>query len=100
MSRITDEQIFKLAELSRLSVDAVSLTALREDMEEILEYVAKLNRVDTKDVPESHGGGSEIGQLRTDVADPSASALRDALVASFPAKEADMAKVPPVFTRS
>jgi len=99
MSRITDEQIFKLAELSRLSVDAVTTAALREDIEEILEYVAKLNRLDTTGVRESHGGGTVNGPLAIDGASESPSALRDALVASFPSKEADMAKVPPVFSR-
>ncbi len=98
MAHITDDEIKKLARLSRLSLDEAQIVSLREDVGEILEYVGKLSRVDTGDVQEVHGGGGGTNVFREDTPSPASPELRSALVSSFPTKSNDSLKVPPVLT--
>jgi aspartyl-tRNA(Asn)/glutamyl-tRNA(Gln) amidotransferase subunit C len=99
MSIISRDEVKKLALLSRLPLDEAEISSYQEDLEEILEYVAKLSRVDTSSVSPVHGGGSGTNAFRADEAAPSSSALTGALTAAFPDSVANMAKVPPVIPK-
>lgn len=96
---VSDVEIRKLAKLSRLSLNDEEIKNIRGDLDEIFEYISKLSRLDTAGVAEVHGGGAPGNAFRDDVAAPHAASVRAALVSSLPKQEADMAKVPAVFTR-
>ena len=67
MSRITREEVAKLAELARLDLPESELDEYAKQLEIILESVAKVGEVSTKDVkPMSHATGL-VNVFREDV---------------------------------
>ena len=55
MSRITREQIDRVAELARLSLEGSEAEEMERDLERILDYVAALQALDTEGVePTAH----------------------------------------------
>lgn len=92
MSRITREEVAKLAELARLDLPASELDEYAKQLEIILESVAKVGEVSTKDVkPMSHATGL-VNVFREDVTKESL--RRDEILRSAPATEDDRFRVP------
>ena len=92
MSRITREEVAKLAELARLDLPESELDEYAKQLEIILESVAKVGEVSTKDVkPMSHATGL-VNVFREDVTKESLS--RDEILRSAPATEVDRFRVP------
>ncbi len=55
MARITREQVDRIAELARLSLEGEEAAAMERDLERILDYVADLQELDTEGVmPTAH----------------------------------------------
>jgi aspartyl-tRNA(Asn)/glutamyl-tRNA(Gln) amidotransferase subunit C len=92
VSRITREEVAKLAELARLDLPESELDEYAKQFEIILESVAKVGEVSTKDVkPMSHATGL-VNVFREDVTKESLS--RDEILRSAPATEDDRFRVP------
>ena len=92
MSRITRAEVAKLAELARLDLPESELDEYAKQLEIILESVAKVGEVSTKDVkPMSHATGL-VNVFREDVTKESLS--RDEILRSAPATEDDRFRVP------
>lgn len=92
MSRITREEVAKLAELARLDLPEAELDEYAKQLEIILESVAKVGEVSTKDVkPMSHATGL-VNVFREDVTKESLN--RDEILRSAPAAEDDRFRVP------
>jgi aspartyl-tRNA(Asn)/glutamyl-tRNA(Gln) amidotransferase subunit C len=92
VSRITREEVAKLAELARLDLPESELDEYAKQLEIILESVAKVGEVSTKDVkPMSHATGL-VNVFREDVTKESLS--RDEILRSAPATEDDRFRVP------
>jgi len=92
VSRITREEVAKLAELARLDLPESELDEYAKQLEIILESVAKVGEVSTKDVkPMSHATGL-VNVFREDVTKESLS--RDEILRSAPAAEDDRFRVP------
>ena len=92
MSRITREEVAKLAELARLDIPESELDEYAKQLEIILESVAKVGEVSTKDVkPMSHATGL-VNVFREDVTKESLS--RNEILRSAPATEDDRFRVP------
>lgn len=92
MSRITREEVAKLAELARLDLPESELDGYAKQLEIILESVAKVGEVSTKDVkPMSHATGL-VNIFREDVTKESLS--RNEILRSAPATEDDRFRVP------
>ncbi len=47
MAKITEDDILKLAHLSKLKLDKTQVTSFRGDIDELIKYVEQLNSVDT-----------------------------------------------------
>jgi aspartyl-tRNA(Asn)/glutamyl-tRNA(Gln) amidotransferase subunit C len=92
VSRITREEVAKLAELARLDLPESELDEYAKQLEIILESVAKVGEVSTKDVkPMSHATGL-VNVFREDVTKESLN--RDEILRSAPAAEDDRFRVP------
>jgi aspartyl-tRNA(Asn)/glutamyl-tRNA(Gln) amidotransferase subunit C len=92
VSRITREEVAKLAELARLDLPESELDEYAKQLEIILESVAKVGEVSTKDVkPMSHATGL-VNVFREDVTKESLG--RDEILRSAPATEDDRFRVP------
>ncbi len=92
---LTQQEVEHIAKLARLELSEEQKELYREQLSAILDYVAKLRELDTRDVPPTAGGGLPQMLLRTDEAHPSLAT--DALLSNAPKAEEEQFKIPPVF---
>lgn len=95
---VTNEEISHIARLARLrlSEDDVSLYATQ--VGSILEYIAKLQELDTDGVEELAHGAGLSNVFRVDAVASCEPDVRTRIVASFPEREGDLLRVPAVFS--
>ena len=92
MSKISKEEVANLAKLARLDLTESELDEYAKQLEIILDSVAKVGEVDTKNIqPMSHATGA-VNIFRIDETKPSLK--RDEILKSAPASEEDKFKVP------
>ncbi len=92
---LTLDEVDHIAQLARLELGPEQRGRYREQLSQILDYIAKLRELDTTDVPPTAGGGLVQMVLRLDRSQPG---LRtEALLANAPEAEDDQFKIPPVF---
>lgn len=89
---VDDVLIDKLASLSKLEFDAAGKEAIKEDLTKILNFMDKLNELDTDSVEPMIYVNEEINVFREDVVDYPVT-KQEALMNS-PIKDADYIKVP------
>jgi aspartyl-tRNA(Asn)/glutamyl-tRNA(Gln) amidotransferase subunit C len=92
---LTIEEVEHIAKLARLGLDAEQKALYREQLSDILEYIARLRQLDTASVPPTAGGGLSRMELRPDQATPGLST--EALLGNAPDSEDNQFKIPPVF---
>ncbi len=92
---LTQKEVEHIAKLARLELTDEQKTLYRGQLSAILDYMAKLRELDTKDVPPTAGGGLTQMILREDESHPSLST--DVLLKNAPKSEDDQFKIPPVF---
>ena len=91
-NKITEQEVKKIADLSRLSLTKDELEKRTEDMNNILNYMDTLNEIDTDDVEELNNVHDMHASLRSDIVD-SALNKKDVLKNS-PSSNGDYIKVP------
>jgi aspartyl-tRNA(Asn)/glutamyl-tRNA(Gln) amidotransferase subunit C len=89
------EEVEHIAKLARLELRAAQKELYRQQLSDILDYIAKLRQLDTALVPPTAGGGLGRMELRLDQAAPGLST--EALLKNAPESEHDQFKIPPVF---
>ncbi|MBI2757511.1 MAG: Asp-tRNA(Asn)/Glu-tRNA(Gln) amidotransferase subunit GatC [Chloroflexi bacterium] len=92
---LTKEEVEHIATLARLDLTDDQKTLYRRQLSAILDYMAELRQLDTKDVPPTSGGGLSQMPLRADEIHPGLST--DALLKNAPQSEGDQFKIPPLF---
>jgi len=92
---LSKQEVEHIAKLARLELSEEQKELYREQLSAILDYISKLNELDTKDVPPTAGGGLTQMTLRVDKAHPSLTT--DELLANAPQTEDKQFKIPPVF---
>jgi aspartyl-tRNA(Asn)/glutamyl-tRNA(Gln) amidotransferase subunit C len=92
---LSPKEVEHIARLARLELSEEKKALYREQLSAILDYIAKLRELDTKDVPPTAGGGLTQMTLRADEPRPSLST--EALLKNAPEAEDDQFKIPPVF---
>ena len=65
-NKISEQEVRKIAELSRLSLSNDELKKRTEDMNNILNYMDTLNEIDTDNVEELYNVNDMSNQLRDD----------------------------------
>lgn len=94
MIKVTDDLVDKLAHLARLEFENEAKEEIKKDMQQILEFVEKLNELNTDDVAPLVYMNSETNKLREDVPLQTVS-HKEALV-NAPKHDTDYFKVPKV----
>jgi len=95
MSAIDKDTVKHVAHLARLSLDEKELELYSAQLASILEYISKLNEIDTKDVlPTSHAVSSIKNVFRKDVLKPSLGTGE--VLKNAPAREGDFFRVPQI----
>ncbi|MBK8173097.1 MAG: Asp-tRNA(Asn)/Glu-tRNA(Gln) amidotransferase subunit GatC [Sandaracinaceae bacterium] len=93
-TKITLEDVRKVARLSRLALDEAALAQMRGELSKILGHVASLNALDVSNVEPTYHAVPMNAPLRADVVQ--ASLPRDEVFASAPKTEAGGFAVPKV----
>lgn len=94
MSKITRGEIEKVARLSRLSLTPEKLDQYAGQLDAILEYAAKLDEIDTREVEPTSHALALTNVFREDVIVPSLPPER--ALANAPESEAQCFKVPQI----
>ena len=92
---LTIKEVEHIAALARLQLNDTQKERYRAQLSSILDHIAKLKELDTRDVPPTTGGSVTEMPLRADEARPGLSL--EQLLANAPQKDGDQFKVPPVF---
>lgn len=91
---ISLEEVKKIAKLSRLEIDDKRLVKFQQDLSKILDYINKLNELDTEGVEASYCEPKRIEDLREDEVKPSMD--RNRILKNAPDQEDGAFKVPTV----
>jgi aspartyl-tRNA(Asn)/glutamyl-tRNA(Gln) amidotransferase subunit C len=93
--KIDKETVRRVAALSRLSLADDELLGYSSQLAVILDYISKLNEIDTKDVPPtSHALSTLKNVYRKDLLKPSLKT--EEALANAPSRDGDFFKVPQV----
>jgi aspartyl-tRNA(Asn)/glutamyl-tRNA(Gln) amidotransferase subunit C len=96
MSRITADDVRKVAQLARLELPDTKIAQYTDQLERILDYVAQLQEVDTDGVPATTRAVEVVNVTREDVVE--ATAVRENLLELAPQREEDFFRVPRILT--
>jgi len=92
MSRITAEDVCKVAELARLDLPEEKIATYTTQLERILDYVAQLQGIDTEGVPPTTRAVEVVNVTREDGVVPTP--VREELLDLAPQREGDFYRVP------
>ncbi len=94
MSRITREEVERIAQLARLRLEPDEAAAMTRELDGLLDYVEQLGELDTREVPPTAHVMALATPLREDRVAPSLAP--EQAVANAPASEGSAFEVPPV----
>lgn len=92
MSRITPEDVRKVAQLARLDLAESKISTYTDQLEKILDYVAHLQDVDTEGVAPTTRAVEVVNVTRDDEVE--ATPVREDLLQLAPQREVDFYRVP------
>jgi len=92
---LTLQEVEHIAKLARLELTDEQKMRYREQLEAILDHVAKLQELDTKDVPPT--ASVSVGQLPLRVDESRPSLPKDELLKNAPKQADGQFQIPPVF---
>ena len=94
MSRISADDVRKVAQLARLELPETKIATYTAQLERILDYVAQLQEVDTTDVPPTTRAVEVVNVTREDSVE--ATPVREELLNLAPQREGDYFRVPKI----
>jgi aspartyl-tRNA(Asn)/glutamyl-tRNA(Gln) amidotransferase subunit C len=94
---VNDQLIDKLASLSRLQFDATEKAAIKNDLQNMIQFIDKLNEVDTTGVEPLLHMSDNVNVLRADEVQGSIS--RDKALSNAPVHDEQFFKVPKVIQK-
>ncbi len=92
---LTREEVWHIAHLARLDLTEEEVEEYRRQLSAVLEYFARLQAVDTGDIPPTASVQPPRSVLRPD--EPRPGLRREDLLANAPEVEDGQFRVPPVF---
>ena len=94
MSRISDNDVRKVAKLARLDLPEEKITTYTGQLESILDYVSQLAEIDTEGVPETTRAVEVTNVTREDGVTPTP--VREDILNQAPLREGDFFRVPKI----
>jgi aspartyl-tRNA(Asn)/glutamyl-tRNA(Gln) amidotransferase subunit C len=92
--KITDEVVDHIAHLARLEFEGEKKPQIKADMERILDFIDKLQELDTDNVEPLIFMSDEVNVLREDVAKETLT--QDQALSNAPKKDSDYFRIPKV----
>jgi len=96
MSKITSEDVRKVAKLARLDLQDELIETYTPQLEKILGYVAQLEKVDTQDIPPTTRAVEVINVMREDCVETTE--VREEIINLAPNREEDFFRVPKILS--
>ena len=96
MTKITSQDVLKVAKLSRLEISDSEVELFTSQLEKILGYVAQLEKVDTTNIEPTTRAVEVINVMREDKV--IATNVRDDLLDQAPQREGDFYRVPKILS--
>ena len=94
MSRISADDVRKVAKLARLDLADEKIATYTNQLESILDYVSQLQAVDTTDVPPTTRAVEVVNVTRDDGVTPTN--VREDILNQAPQREQDFYRVPKI----
>ena len=94
MSRISSDDVRKVAKLARLDLPEEKIATYTGQLESILDYVSQLAEIDTEGVPETTRAVEVINVTREDGVTPTP--VREEILNQAPLREGDFFRVPKI----
>ena len=94
MSRISREEVSKVAELAKLKLNEEQIDNHVIQIEKILDYINQLEKIDTTDIPCTTRAIEVINNFRSDAQEKFKN--RDEILNLAPSREDDFFKVPKI----
>lgn len=94
MSRISADDVRKVAKLARLNLPDDKIATYTGQLESILGYVSQLEQVDTTGIPETTRAVEVTNVTRQDGVDPTP--VREEILNQAPQREGDFFRVPKI----
>ena len=94
MSRISVDDVRKVAQLARLDLPEDKIATYADQLESILEYVGQLEGIDTEGVPETTRAVEVTNVTREDGVTPTP--VRNDILNQAPQREGDYFRVPKI----
>ena len=98
MTRITSDDVRKVAKLSRLEIPDDDIEKYSNQLEGILEYIAQLERIDTLNVPPTTRAVEVVNVFREDTIVSSSCDVRDKILDLAPQREGEFFRVPKILS--
>ena len=96
---LTKEEFASLANLARIGLSDEEAEHLRHDLDGILEYVDRLQNIDTTSIPEASSAPVHADAFRPDEVVECDEADHALILDNFPASQSGFLKAPAVFER-
>ncbi len=96
MTKITANDVRKVAKLARLELPDQQVELFTNQLEKILGYVAQLEEIDTQDVPPTTRAVEVVNVLREDSVQTTT--IRDELLDQAPDREGNFFRVPKILS--
>lgn len=94
---LTREEVASIAHLARIGLSDEELDRTSRELGNILEYINRLQGIETDGVPEASALPVEAGAFRPDAVDACVESERALVLQNFPASQGDFLKAPAVF---
>lgn len=96
--KVTEEIVDHIAHLARLEFEGDKKVAIQQDMDRIIDFMDKLQEVDTENVEPLIFMSSEINRLREDTA--SVTVSKEDALKNAPKKDTDYFRIPKVLDKN
>jgi aspartyl-tRNA(Asn)/glutamyl-tRNA(Gln) amidotransferase subunit C len=95
--KISDEIVDHISHLSRLEFIGIEKTAIKADLEKIIDFMGKLNELDTQNIEPLIFMSEETNRLREDI--PEVSISHEEALKNAPKKDSDYFRIPKVLEK-
>tara|TARA_Y100001968_G_scaffold128469_1_gene117327 strand:+ start:784 stop:1074 length:291 start_codon:yes stop_codon:yes gene_type:complete len=96
MTKITSEDVKKVANLARLKLPDDEIELYTNQLENILSYIEQLEQIDTNNIEPTTRAVEVVNVIRKDIVD--SSEIRNDLLDLAPSREGDFFRVPKILS--
>lgn len=97
--KLTKDEVLKIAQLAKIELKEEEIEKYREQLSDILNYVNKLQEVDTENINPDLYAADLVNSWREDEISPNPEESRKIILENMPAKEGDELRTIGIFKK-